>query len=252
MWIAGDRCTGLGRNPSHVLLWARRSPPGSRYVRAAIPLVRMKQCPERRCVNLASVKVAIRGITPGWPGRLRAPHLLRHWSFLRGINLLFPRKRRTGYIFSGTRLCNRRHRRCRRVFAPPFLHHQHGVIQTLQADCTHCCLGRHEHHRLQSWAGENESIRVCPPPLRPRRPPVDDLPRCVILNSSLPRWSPLSLFCFCVSDSMLSAASLLCSSWAAWRSLQAWLASSRFSGGRDGFLVAILSFAICMPSLVST
>ena len=118
MWIAGDRCTGLGRNPSHVLLWARRSPPGSRYVRAAIPLVRMKQCPERRCVNLASVKVAIRGITPGWPGRLRAPHLLRHWSFLRGINLLFPRKRRTGYIFSGTRLCNRRHRRCRRVFAP--------------------------------------------------------------------------------------------------------------------------------------
>ena len=90
------------------------------------------------------------------------------------------------------------------------------------------------------------------PPLRPRRPPVDDLPRCVILNSSLPRWSPLSLFCFCVSDSMLAAASLLCSSWAAWRSLQAWLASSRFSGGRDGFLIAILSFALCMPSLVST
>jgi hypothetical protein len=86
----------------------------------------------------------------------------------------------------------------------------------------------------------------------PQAGPVDDLPRCVILNSSLPRWSPLSLFCFCVSDSMLSAASLLCSSWAAWRSLQAWLASSRFSGGRDGFLVAILSFAICMPSLVST
>lgn len=51
------------------------------------------------------------------------------------------------------------------VCSPPlFLHHQHGVIQTLQADCTHCCLGRHEHHRLQSWAGENESIRVCPPP----------------------------------------------------------------------------------------
>ena len=139
------------------------------------------------------------------------------------------------------------------VCSPPlFLHHQHGVIQTLQADCTHCCLGRHGHHRLQSWAGENESIRVWPPPLRPRRPPVDDLPRCVILNSSLPRWSPLSLFCFCVSDSMLAAASLLCSSWAAWRSLQAWLASSRFSGGRDGFLIAILSFALCMPSLVST
>jgi len=104
-----------------------------------------------------------------WTSTHAAPIVLvRLISFAAGVSFMvsiscFLRNAGRRYIFSGTRLCNRRHRRCRRVFAPPLPPSPARLHPDSLGRLHALLLGKHEHHRLQSWAGANESIRVCPP-----------------------------------------------------------------------------------------
>jgi hypothetical protein len=130
-----------------------------------------------------------------WTSTHAAPIVLvRLISFAAGVSFMvsiscFLRNAGRRYIFSGTRLCNRRHRRCRRVFAPPLPPSPARLHPDSLGRLHALLLGKHEHHRLQSWAGANESIRVCPP----LEPPVGDLPSAFTASSAPPRSRASSL-----------------------------------------------------------